>query len=178
LKTGQAPVVPSVGQPLSPPGGWQVDVIASDIDTVVLATAAEGIYDRESLEEVPAAMQTRYFLRGKGDMSGQVRVKKEVAQLVKFQRLNLMDETWPIDGLFDVIFFRNALIYFNRETQEVFLRKMLRYLKPRGYLILGHSEHVPWLNDSVEALSNTIHQLRAQKRPPYTGAERRRRPRS
>jgi chemotaxis protein methyltransferase CheR len=167
-----------VGQPLSPPGGWQVDVIASDIDTVVLATAAEGIYDRESLEEVPAAMQTRYFLRGKGDMSGQVRVKKEVAQLVKFQRLNLMDETWPIDGLFDVIFFRNALIYFNRETQEVFLRKMLRYLKPRGYLILGHSEHVPWLNDSVEALSNTIHQLRAQKRPPYTGAERRRRPRS
>jgi chemotaxis methyl-accepting protein methylase len=54
---------------------------------------------------------------------------------------------------------------------------MLRYLKPRGYLILGHSEHVPWLNDSVEGLSNTIHQLRAQKRPPYTGVERRRRPR-
>ena len=54
---------------------------------------------------------------------------------------------------------------------------MLGYLKPRGYPILGHSEHVPWLNDSVEALSNTIHQLRAQKRPPYTGAERRRRPR-
>jgi len=53
----------------------------------------------------------------------------------------------------------------------------LRYLKPRGYLILGHSEHVPWLNDSVEALSNTIHQLRAQKRPAYNGPERRRRPR-
>jgi chemotaxis protein methyltransferase CheR len=143
----------------------------------VLATAAQGIYDQESLEEVPPAMQATYFLRGKGDMSGQVRVKKEVARLVKFQRLNLMDETWGIDGLFDVIFFRNALIYFNRETQEVFLRKMLRYLKPRGYLILGHSEHVPWLNDSVEALSNTIHQLRAEKRPAYTGPERRRRPR-
>jgi chemotaxis protein methyltransferase CheR len=110
-------------------------------------------------------------------MSGQVRVKKVVAQLVKFQRLNLMDDQWMIDGRFDVIFFRNALIYFNRETQEVFLRKMLRYLKPRGYLILGHSEHVPWLNDSVEALSNTIHQLRGEKRPPYTGVERRRRPR-
>jgi chemotaxis protein methyltransferase CheR len=106
-----------------------------------------------------------------------VRVKKEVARLVKFQRLNLMDENWAIEGLFDVIFFRNALIYFNRETQETFLRKMLRYLKPRGYLILGHSEHVPWLNDSVEALSNTIHQLRAEKRPAYAGPERRRRPR-
>jgi len=164
-----------VGQPLSPPGGWQVEVVASDIDTVVLATAAQGIYDEESLEEVPPAMQTAYFLRGKGNMSGQVRVKKDVARLVKFQRLNLMDENWSLDGLFDVIFFRNALIYFNRETQEVFLRKMLRYLKPRGYLILGHSEHVPWLNDSVEALSNTIHQLRAQKRPAYNGPERRRR---
>ena len=179
LKAGHAPgsMAPIPGQPSSAPGGWQIEVVASDIDTVVLARAAQGIYDQDALEEVPSAMRTRYFLRGKGDMSGQVRVKKEVAQLVKFQRLNLMDEKWTIDGLFDVIFFRNALIYFNRETQELFLRKMLRYLKPRGYLILGHSEHVPWLNDSVEALSNTVHQLRAQKRPPYTGVERRRRSR-
>jgi chemotaxis protein methyltransferase CheR len=178
LKAGHAPgsFAPNQGQS-SVPGGWQLEVVASDIDTVVLATAAQGIYDQDVLEEVPAAMRTRYFLRGKGDMSGQVRVKKEVAQLVKFQRLNLMDEKWTIDGLFDVIFFRNALIYFNRETQELFLRKMLRFLKPRGYLILCHSEHVPWLSDSAEPLSNTVHQLRAEKRPPYTGVERRRRPR-
>jgi chemotaxis protein methyltransferase CheR len=180
LKTAhaQGSVASSLGQPLSPAGGWQIEVLASDIDTVVLATAAQGIYDRESLEDVPPVMQTRYFLRGKGDRNGQVRVKKEVAQLVKFQRTNLMDSQWAIEGKFDAIFFRNALIYFNRETQEVFLRRMLGYLKSRGYLILGHSEHVPWLNDSVEARSNTIHQLRAQKRPPYTGPERRRRPRS
>jgi chemotaxis protein methyltransferase CheR len=180
LKTGHGPgsVARSLGQPLSPRGGWQIEVVASDIDTVVLETAAQGIYDRESLEDVPSVMQTKYFLRGKGNMSGQVRVKKEVAQLVKFQRINLMDTQWALEGKFDAIFFRNALIYFNRETQEVFLRRMLGYLKSRGYLILGHSEHVPWLNDSVEARSNTIHQLRAQKRPPYTGSERRRRPRS
>jgi chemotaxis protein methyltransferase CheR len=89
----------------------------------------------------------------------------------------LMDPQWALEGKFDAIFFRNALIYFNRETQEVFLRRMLGYLKSRGHLILGHSEHVPWLNDSVETLSNTIHQLRLQRRPPYTGPERRRRPR-
>jgi chemotaxis protein methyltransferase CheR len=179
LKTGHVSgsVAPGPGQSLSPSGGWRIEVVASDIDTVVLATAAQGIYDRESLEDVPAVMQNKYFLRGKGNMIGQVRVKKEVAQLVKFQRINLMDPQWALEGKFDVIFFRNALIYFNRETQEAFLRKMLGYLKSRGHLILGHSEHVPWLNDSVEALSNTIHQLRAQKRPPYTGPERRRRPR-
>jgi chemotaxis protein methyltransferase CheR len=166
-----------LGQPPSPPGGWHVEVAASDIDTEVLATAAQGIYDKEALEDVPPGMQTKYFLRGKGDMRGKVRIKKEVTQLVTFQRLNLMDAHWTIDGLFDAIFFRNALIYFNRETQEVFLRKMLRYLKPRGYLILGHSEHVPWLNDSTEPLNNTIYQLRAQKNPLYTGPDRRRRPR-
>jgi chemotaxis protein methyltransferase CheR len=179
LRTGHVSgsAAPSLGQPLSPPGGWQIEVVASDIDTEVLAAAAQGIYDKESLEDVPPAMQTRYFLRGKGNMNGQVRVKREVAQLVKFQRINLMDTQWALEGEFDAIFFRNALIYFNRETQEVFLRRMLGYLKSRSYLILGHSEHVPWLNDSVEALSNTIHQLRAQKRAPYTGPERRRRPR-
>jgi chemotaxis protein methyltransferase CheR len=179
LKTGHVSgsVAPGPGQSLSPPDGWQIEVVASDIDTVVLATAAQGIYDRESLEDVPPAMQTRYFLRGKENMNVQVRVKKEVAQLVKFQRINLMDSQWTLEGKFDAIFFRNALIYFNRETQEVFLRRMLSYLKSRGHLILGHSEHVPWLSDSVEPLSHTIHQLRAQKRPPYTGPDRRRRPR-
>ena len=179
LKTAHvsASTPPSLGVPAPPPGSWQVEVVASDIDTAVLATAEQGIYDQDSLADVPQPMQTKYFLRGKGNMAGQVRVKKEVAQLVKFQRINLMDSHWPIDGKFDVIFFRNALIYFNRETQEVFLRKMLGFLKPRGYLILGHSEQVPWLSDSVEALNNTIHQLRAQKRPPYTGVERRRRSR-
>jgi chemotaxis protein methyltransferase CheR len=180
LKTGHrsGSAAASSDRPPATPGNWQIEVVASDIDTVVLATAAQGIYDRESLEDVPSTMQNKYFLRGKGNMSGQVRVKKEVAQLVKFQRINLMDTQWTIEGKFDAIFFRNALIYFNRETQEVFLRRMLGYLKPRGYLILGHSEHVPWLNDSVEARSNTVHQLRAQKRPPYTGPERRRLPRS
>jgi chemotaxis protein methyltransferase CheR len=177
LKAAYPSVAPLAGAPPSPPGGWQLEVIASDIDTVVLATAGQGIYDQESLQDVPQAMQSKYFLRGKGNMSGQVRVKKEVAQLVKFQRLNLMDAAWTVEGPFDAIFFRNALIYFNRETQEIFLRKMLTLLKPRGFLILGHSEHVPWLNDSVEALNNTIHQLRGESRK-WNGVERRRRPRS
>jgi chemotaxis protein methyltransferase CheR len=175
LKAAYPSPLPGLGSPPPPPGGWQVEVIASDIDTMVLATAARGVYDEDSLHDVPQAMQAKYFLRGKGNMSGKVRVKKEVAQLVKFQRLNLMDAAWTIEGPFDVIFFRNALIYFNRETQEIFLRKMLTYLKPRGFLILGHSEHVPWLSDAVEALNNTTHQLRAK---PWNGADRRRRRRS
>jgi chemotaxis protein methyltransferase CheR len=175
LKAAHPSAVPGLGSPPPPPGGWQVEVVASDIDTVVLEKAALAIYYEESLHDVPQAMQAKYFLRGKGNMGGKVKVKKEVTQLVKFQRLNLMDTAWTIEGPFDVIFFRNALIYFNRETQELFLRKMLTYLKPRGFLILGHSEHVPWLSDAAEAMNNTTHQLRAK---PWNGVERRRRRRS
>ena len=107
-------------------------------------------------------------------MSGRVRVKKDLGRLIKFQRINLMDSQWALEGLFDAIFFRNALIYFNQDTQEIFLRKMLRYLKPGGYLILGHSEHVPWLNDAVEAIGHTIHRLRAGRGPaPVPGSRHR-----
>jgi chemotaxis protein methyltransferase CheR len=167
LKHGRAPASLPAGpiQPLFPPGGWQIEVVASDIDTTVLATAAEGIYGEESLGDIPAGIQNKYFLRGKEDMSGRVRVKKDLSRLIKFQRINLMDSQWSLEGLFDAIFFRNALIYFNQDTQEIFLRKMLRYLKPGGYLILGHSEHVPWLNDAVEAIGHTIHRLRTGPRP-------------
>jgi len=58
-----------------------------------------------------------------------------------------------------VIFFRNALIYFNQETQNVFLRKMARYLKPNDYLFLGNSEHIPWLRDILTPLNQTMYQL-------------------
>jgi len=142
------------------PSSWDIEVVASDIDTAVLATAAQGVYCEASLESVPLALQGKYFLRGKGNMLGRVRLKPSVASLIKFQRINLMDATWPIESKFDAIFFRNALIYFNQDTQEQFLRKMLRHLKPEGYLFLGHSEHVPWLHDAVLPLNKTIYRLR------------------
>ena len=105
-------------------------------------------------------MQKKYFLRGKDDMSGQVKVKADVARLVQFKRINLMDARWPLDNRFDAIFFRNALIYFNQDTQDVFLRRMAGYLKPKGYLFLGNSEHIPWLADIFAPLNQTMYQLR------------------
>jgi len=94
-------------------------------------------------------------------MRGQVKVKPEVSRIVEFKRINLQDARWPLDGLFDVIFFRNALIYFNQQTQDVFLRKMAIYLKPGGYLFLGNSEHIPWLADVYEPLNQTMYRLRS-----------------
>jgi chemotaxis protein methyltransferase CheR len=139
---------------------WKIEVVASDIDTAVLATATRGIYSADSLDSVAVPLRKKYFLRGKDEMQGQVKVKPEVARLVQFQRINLMDAQWPLEGRFDGIFFRNALIYFNQATQDVFLRKMARFLKPRGYLFLGNSEHIPWLHEILEPLNQTMYRLR------------------
>ena len=139
---------------------WRIEMVASDIDTKVLATAQRAIYSSESLTSIAAPLRKRYFLRGKDEMAGQVKVKREVTNRVQFKRINLMDARWPLEGLFDVIFFRNALIYFNQDTQDVFLRKMVRLLKPRGYLFLGNAEHIPWLHDILEPLNQTMYRLR------------------
>lgn len=141
-------------------GAWEIQVVASDIDTTVLAKAVRGVYGEEELEAVAPALRGKYFLRGKDAMTGSIRVKKQVAALVEFERINLMDRSWPLRTSFDAIFFRNALIYFQQETQDLFLRRMIRYLKPGGYLFLGHSEHIPWLHDVLEPLQKTIYRLR------------------
>jgi chemotaxis protein methyltransferase CheR len=142
------------------PGSWRIEIVASDIDTKVLDTARRAIYSADSLASVAQPLQKKYFLRGTDDMQGRVKLKPDVARLAQFKRINLMDAQWPLDGLFDVIFFRNALIYFNQETQDIFLRKMVRHLKPRGYLFLGNSEHIPWLHDILEPLNKTMYRLR------------------
>jgi chemotaxis protein methyltransferase CheR len=141
-------------------GDWKIEIIASDIDTVVLGKASRAIYPDDSLDSVDQSMQKKYFLRGKDDMQGQVKVKPSVASLVEFKRINLMDQRWPIDIRFDAIFFRNALIYFNQDTQDMFLRRMAAYLKPQGYLFLGNSEHIPWLAHIFAPLNKTMYQLR------------------
>jgi chemotaxis protein methyltransferase CheR len=140
-------------------GSWKIEIAASDIDTAVLETATRSVYREDSLATVDSPLQSKYFLRGKDDMQGYVKVKPVVSRLVQFERINLMDARWPLDGRFDVIFFRNALIYFNQETQNVFLRKMARYLKPNGYLFLGNSEHIPWLRDIFAPLNQTMYRL-------------------
>ena len=142
------------------PGSWRIEISASDIDTKVLAAAQRAVYGIDSLAGIAQPLRKKYFLRGKDDMQGMVKVKPDAARLVQFKRINLIDAQWPLEGLFDVIFFRNALIYFNHDTQDDFLRRMVRYLKPRGYLFLGNSEHIPWLNGILEPLNKTMYRLR------------------
>jgi chemotaxis protein methyltransferase CheR len=137
--------------------GWDVKIIATDLDTDVLAQAQTGVYQAARVEPVPGPLLSRYFLRGRGQSAGLVKVRDEVQALVMFRRLNFMEEPWPIRGPLDVIFCRNALIYFDRPTQRRILEGFLARLAPDGVLFLGHSESIHGLVEGLTHVGNTIY---------------------
>jgi chemotaxis protein methyltransferase CheR len=145
---------------------WDVRILASDIDTEVLSQAAEGIYAQERVSEIPSALLQRYFLRGTGHNAGLVKVGREIRSLITFRRINLLEEPWPIHTLFDCIFCRNVIIYFDRPTQCRLMSRFAARLKGEGYLFLGHSESLHGVCDQFSPLRNTIY----RKLPASTAA--------
>lgn len=137
---------------------FDVRILASDIDTEVLAQAAAGVYALETMATVPVPLLMRHFLKGTGAKTGLVRVRPAVRRLVTFRHINLLDEAWPIHTRFDVIFCRNVLIYFDRPTQQRVLQHLLEYLHDDGLLVLGHSESVHGLVDGLTHVQTTIYQ--------------------
>jgi chemotaxis protein methyltransferase CheR len=115
-------------------------IMGTDISTQVLEKAVNGIYHKDKIEPVPASFRKKYLLKSRDKDSPQVRIIPEIRAKTRFQRLNFMDETFNIEELQDIIFCRNVIIYFDRETQEKFLSRLCRCLAPGGYLFMGHSE--------------------------------------
>ena len=135
-----------------------VRILASDIDTDVLALATRGVYAANRVAGVPTALRERYLVRGRGRSEGLVRVRPEVTRLVTFRRINLRDESWPIRATFDAIFCRNVLIYFDRALQRRVVRRLVEYLKPGGYLFLGHSESLLGMGPGLRSVGKTVYQ--------------------
>jgi chemotaxis protein methyltransferase CheR len=142
--------------------GWNMNILASDISTRVLAKAASGIYEEERVGTVPKDLVRRYFLRGKGEQANKVKIRSHLNEMVAFRRINLMDPTFPIKQPLDVIFCRNVMIYFDRETQALLIGKFYRYLRPGGYLFIGHSESLQWIDHEFSYLQPTIYQKAEQ----------------
>ncbi len=117
-------------------------IFATDISTIVLQKAAMGIYEEERIEPVAPELIKKYFLRSKDRQKKLVRVIPELRNSVAFQRLNFMDNDFGVNELFDVIFCRNVIIYFDKPTQDKLIEKLITYLKPGGYLFMGHSESI------------------------------------
>ncbi len=130
---------------------FRFTIHATDISTKVLAIAQKGVYAVDKVQAVGTDLVRRYFQRGKSGSAGLVKVKKELSQAISFQRFNLMDP-YPWQAELDVIFCRNVMIYFNRETQQQLVDKFYTCLKPGGHLFIGHSE-------SLTAISNRFKQV-------------------
>lgn len=139
--------------------GFRYKIMATDISTRVLDMAANGVYPVEQTSKVPHDILTKYFQKGTGNSAGKVKVKDTIRRQVAFQRFNLMDE-FPWNGEMDVIFCRNVMIYFDRQTQEKLISKFYRCLNKGGYLFIGHSESIASLkHDFVQVEATTYKKL-------------------
>ncbi len=129
-------------------------ILASDISTRVLKIARLGIYQEASTSCVPHAIKRRFFLKGKGSQEGLCRVAPEIRRKIQFQRINLNSgEDFGIRIRMDIIFCRNVIIYFDKETQKRLFKKFYAQLNPGGYLFIGHSETLHGISDQFEPVA-------------------------
>lgn len=138
-------------------GSADFSILATDISTRVLETARAGIYEESRVEPLPSALRTAYVLRSKNRAKQLVRIVPELRQRISFYRLNFMDKDYRIKDMYDIIFFRNVMIYFDRPTQQAVLNRMCRNLNPGGYLFAGHSESLNGLNIPVQQVGSAVY---------------------
>jgi len=120
---------------------WDIKILATDIDSNVLAKGKAGIYDATRIEEIPHKLKQEYFFQGCGKSSQSVKVHDKLRNLITFKHLNLLHD-WPMKGPFDAIFCRNVIIYFDKKTQQELFARYYEMLAPGGLLFLGHSENL------------------------------------
>jgi len=138
------------------PHGWDIKILATDLDTHVLQTAATGVYSKDRINGLPAEIISRWFKRGKGNNAVNVKVHSDLQALIQFKQLNLMS-SWPIKNNFDFIFCRNVLIYFDRETKEQLAQRYGNFLAMGSHLFIGHSESLNQLDTPFDLIGNTIY---------------------
>lgn len=140
------------------PVGWDVKILATDLDSAVLKRGQEGIYtqNRERLHNMSEQRIRRWFKRGTGVHEGQMQIVPELQHMVSFRRLNLI-HAWPMRGLFDIIFCRNVIIYFDKSTQITLFDRFADILRTDGYLFVGHSENLFKLTTRFQLVKQTTY---------------------
>jgi chemotaxis protein methyltransferase CheR len=134
----------------------EFQILGTDISTRILQTAVDAIYKENRIEGIPLQILKKYFLRSKDRTNPTVRLIPEIRKRVSYMRLNLMESVYPVPDMFDVIFCRNVLIYFDRVTQEQVINKLCMHLKSGGYFFLGHSESTTGMVVPLRQIKPTI----------------------
>ncbi|HUJ12573.1 MAG TPA: protein-glutamate O-methyltransferase CheR [Thermoanaerobaculia bacterium] len=120
--------------------GWHIGVLASDLSTRALSAAREGVWAIDRAGDIPPHYLGAYMLRGVRSAAGTMRVRPELQQVVEFRQINLVDPAYAVDAPFELIFCRNVLIYFDRDTKAAIVDRLTKHLVPGGLLMLGHAE--------------------------------------
>jgi len=146
--------------------GWSVEILASDLSTRVLDAAREGVWPIERSNDIPERMRKAFMLRGIRAEEGKMRAHPSLKSMIDFRRINLNDTDYGIKGTFDLIFCRNVLIYFNRESKDGVIQRLLRHLSPSGLFFLGHAESLTGGQFGMENAGPTVyrHATRAAAR--------------
>jgi chemotaxis protein methyltransferase CheR len=138
--------------------GCAADIVGTDIDTEVLKTGSGGVYRADRVEGMPAERLRKHFLRGTGANEGLVSIRPELRTGVRFGQLNLQSPAWPAQERYDVIFCRNVVIYFDRESQKRLLARLAELLVPGGLLMVGHSESFPAAHPGFRSCGRTAYE--------------------
>ncbi len=134
---------------------WDVKLLATDIDSKVVAAASEGLYAAERFKGVPNE-RVRHWFRQPADRPGFSEASDELKQLITFRQLNLLDP-WPMKGPFDIIFCRNVVIYFDKDTQRRLFDRMADLQEPGGWLFIGHSENLLNVTRRYKLVGRTVY---------------------
>ena len=140
-----------------------VTIVATDLDTNVLAKAEAGVYPVERIEKLSDDVVKRFFLRGTGVQAGFVRVRPELRAMITFRQVNLLSDDWHIRGPLDAIFCRNVMIYFDKTTQLKILERFAPLLQPDGLLFAGHSESFHNAGHVFSLRGKTVYELAKPK---------------
>jgi chemotaxis protein methyltransferase CheR len=143
------------------PKKWDIKILATDIDSNVLKTGSNGVYDEARVTDLDKALLRSYFKKGSGGNAGKVKVNPALAKYIHFKQLNLLHD-WPISGKLDIIFCRNVVIYFDKETKTKLVDRFADQLVDKGMLFMGHSESLYKTTNRFELLGKTIYQLESR----------------
>jgi chemotaxis protein methyltransferase CheR len=139
-----------------------VSILASDLDTSVLATAAKGIYPSDRVDRLSPVRLARFFMKN-ADGAGTFSVRPELRRLVNFQRVNLLESNWGVRGPLDALFCRNIMIYFDKPTQHKILKRFVPLMDGSGLLFAGHSESFLYASDLFRLQGKTVYELASGK---------------
>jgi chemotaxis protein methyltransferase CheR len=140
-----------------PVAGWDIEIRATDLSTRALERARAAVWPLDRAGDVPDIYLRGFMLRGTGPQAGMMKAGPKIRSIVRFERLNLHDATYPGLGIFDLIFCRNVLMYFSSEAKTHVVANLLQHLVPDGYLFVGHAETLAGLNEGLRAVMPTVY---------------------